>query len=76
MQEPSYEAVICALIAQVREKLDQANSVAQAAQTCADSGNAGHAVQILMDFEGLAHDAQDLFSAALTIKRHLLADAA
>jgi hypothetical protein len=74
MQEPACETVICALIAQVREKLDQATSVAKAAQSCADSGNAGHAVQILMDFEGLAHDAQDLFTAALMIKRHLLTD--
>jgi hypothetical protein len=74
MQEPASETVICALITQVREKLDQATSVAKAAQSCAESGNAGLAIQILMDFEGLAHDAQDLFTAALMIKRHLLTD--
>jgi hypothetical protein len=74
MQEAACETVICALIAEVRSKLDQATSVAKAAQSCADSGNASHAVQILMDFEGLGHDAQDLFTAALMIKRHLLPD--
>jgi hypothetical protein len=29
-----------------------------------------------MDFEGLGHEAQDLFRAGLTIKRNLLAETA
>jgi hypothetical protein len=32
------------------------------------------AVQNLMDFEGLVHEARDLFKAALTIKRNLFAE--
>jgi hypothetical protein len=76
MDENATDAVICALIGEVRIRLDQAASIAKAAQSCADSGNAAHAIQILMDFEGLAHDAQDLFKAALTIKRNLLPDSA
>jgi hypothetical protein len=72
MDENAAETVICAIIGEVRNKLDQASSIAKAAQSCAESGNAVHAIQILMDFEGLAHDAQDFFRAALTIKRNML----
>jgi hypothetical protein len=64
------------LIAEVRNKTDEAASIAEAAQSCAETGNAVQAVQILMDFESLSHDAEDLFKAALTIKRHLLSDTA
>jgi len=72
MDEHATDAVICGLIGEVRNRLDQAASIAKAAQGCADDGNPIHAIQILMDFEGLAHDAQDMFKAALTIKRNLL----
>jgi hypothetical protein len=67
---------IYALIANARSRLDQAAGIAKAAESCAESGNPAHAVQILMDFEGLAHDAQDLFKAALAIRRHPLPDQA
>jgi hypothetical protein len=33
-------------------------------------------VQVLMDFEGLTHESQDLFRAALAIKNHLMANIA
>jgi len=72
MDDAAIEIVLCALIAKVRNKSEEAASIAKAAQSCAESGNSMHAVQILMDFEGLAHEAQDLFKAALAIKRHLL----
>jgi hypothetical protein len=36
----------------------------KAARSCAQFGNALHAVQILIDFEGRERDAQDLFKAA------------
>ena len=74
MDEAACDTVICAIIGEAHDRLVQATSIAKAAQSCAASGNAGHAVQILMDFEGLAHEAQDLFKAALTIKRHLIPD--
>ena len=74
MDQSTAEVTICALITGVCGKLDEAAGIAKAAENCAESGHAMHAVQILMDFEGLAHDAQDLFKAALAIKRHLLPD--
>jgi hypothetical protein len=46
-------------------------SIARAAEICARAGNVSRSVQILMDFEGPAHKAQDLFKAALAIKRSL-----
>lgn len=76
MEETASAAVSGALISEGRDRLDQAASIAKAAQSCAESGNPIHAVQILMDSEGLAHHAQDLFKAALTIKRHLLPETA
>ena len=76
MDAAAAEATICALITDVRSRLDEAAGIAKAAESCAESGNVVYAVQILMDFEGLAHDAQDLFKAALTIRRHLLPDQA
>jgi hypothetical protein len=76
MDNAAAETVLGALIAEVRNRTDEAASIAKAAQSCAESGNAVLAVQILMDFEGLALDAQDLFKAALTIKRHLFSSPA
>ena len=76
MSASAVDATICSLIAGITAKLDEAASIAKAARTCAESGNAPHAVQILMDFEGPAHEAEDLFKAALAIRRHLLADPA
>ncbi len=64
--------VVAALISEVRSKLEEAHSIAKAAEICARTGNVSRAVQILADFEGLGHEAQDLFRAALAIKRSLL----
>ena len=74
MDTGASEVTIFALISNVRSRLDQAAGIAKAAEICAEGGQTAHAIQILMDFEGLAHDAQDLFKAALTIKRHLISD--
>lgn len=68
--------VVAALVSEVRAKLEEAHSIAQAAEICARAGNVSRSVPILMDFEGLAHEAQDLFRAALAIKRSLLGETA
>lgn len=75
MDDPDFNGLTFELIGQVRHKLDQAASIAKAAESCAQSGNAEHAIQILMDYEGLAHEARDLFRAALVIKRTFLIEA-
>ena len=74
MTEIPEKHVVAALISEVRAKLEEAHSIAQAAEICARASNVSRAVQILADFEGLGHEAQDLFRAALAIKRSLLAE--
>jgi hypothetical protein len=44
--------VVAALISEVRSKLEEAHSIAKAAEICARTGNVSRAVQILADFEG------------------------
>ncbi|WP_245259279.1 hypothetical protein [Afipia clevelandensis] len=65
-----------ALVTEIRGKLEETLSIAKAAESCARDGSVDRAVQILMDFEGLVHEARDLFKAALTIKRNLFAETA
>lgn len=76
MSESALEITIRALIEGITTKRDEATSIAKAARICAESGNTEHAIQILADFEVIAHDAQDLFEAALAIRRHVLPDSA
>jgi hypothetical protein len=66
--------VIVTLITDIRSKLEEALSIVKAAETCALNGSTNRSVQVLMDFEALINESQDLFRAALTIKRHLLVD--
>jgi hypothetical protein len=49
-----------ALKAEVRNRTDEARQHAKAPQSCVERGNAILAVRILIDFDGLAHDSQDL----------------
>jgi hypothetical protein len=73
MAKNAAETVICALIKEVRNRLDEADAVVEAANGLSKRGQANHALRTLMDFEGPSHEANDLFRAALTIQRHLLA---
>lgn len=66
--------VIVTLITDIRSKLEETLSIVKAAETCALNGSTNRSVQVLMDFEALINESQDLFRAALTIKRHLLVD--
>jgi hypothetical protein len=68
--------VVTSLIKDIRRKPEEALSITKAAESCALDDNINHSVQILIDFKGLGHEAQDLFKAALTIQRSLLAETA
>jgi hypothetical protein len=65
---------VTSLIKDIRCKLEEAVSIAKAAESCALDGSVDRALQILTDFEGLVHEARDLFKAALTIKCNLFAE--
>ena len=74
MTDVAANNVVAALVTEIRSKLEEALSIAKAAESCALDGSMDRAVQILMDFEGLMHEARDLFKAALTIKRDVFAE--
>lgn len=73
MAKNTAETAICALIAEIHDRLEEVDAIVKAATGLAKRGKATHALRVLMDFEGPSHEAHDLFRAALTIKRHLLA---
>lgn len=73
MAKGAAETVICTLINEVHDRLEEADAIVKAANGLAKRGKPIHALRVLMDFEGPSHEAHDLFRAALTIKRHLLA---
>lgn len=64
--------ILPTMIEEIRDRLDEALSIARAAESCATDGNVDRAMQILMDAEPLYLDAHDLFKAALTLRRHVL----
>lgn len=57
------DAVITDFLKQITRLLDQAVSIARAAEACAD-GNPKQAVEILMDTESLMFDSSTLLNAA------------
>lgn len=63
------------IITGIRSKLEEALSIVKAAETCAIDRSMSRSVDVLMDFESLVNECQDLFKAALTIRQNLLADA-
>lgn len=75
MAKGTAETVICTLIKKANDRLEEADAIMKAANGLAKRGKATHALRVLMDFEGPSHEAHDLFRAALTIERHLLASA-
>lgn len=54
---------------EMRERLDQAASIARAAQTCADTGNVEKGIEIALDVEQLIYEVNTLLNAASLINR-------
>lgn len=63
------ETAIKAFVEEIVELVEQAASVAKAAQACADAGNVGKAVQIALGIEEPLYEANALLNAASLIKR-------
>jgi hypothetical protein len=53
----------------IRERLDQAASIARAAEACADAGNPGKGVEVILDVEQLLYEAATLVNGASLINR-------
>jgi hypothetical protein len=59
-------------LTQIHRQLQEAASIAKAAEVCADSGNIQGAVRMVMDIEDPAYRADRMLKAALLIRRELL----
>jgi hypothetical protein len=63
------EATIQFMFGEMRSRLDQAASIAKAAEVCADGGNVEKAVEIVLDVEQLTYESANLLNAASTLNR-------
>jgi hypothetical protein len=53
----------------MRERLDQAACLGQAAEACAKAGNIGKAIEIALDIEQLTYEVNTLLNAASLMNR-------
>jgi hypothetical protein len=72
MDRTAADAVTKALLGNIHRKLQEAASIAKAAEVCAESGNVQIAVRMVMDIEDPTHQANRMLSAALLIRNELL----
>ena len=72
MDRTAADAVTKALVANIHRKLQDAASIAKAAEVCAETGNVQSAVKMVMDIEDLTHQANRMLSAALLVRNELL----
>ena len=54
----------------IRERLDGAVAVAKAAEACADAGDAGRAITIMLDVEQPLYEVTTLLNAASLLNRY------
>jgi hypothetical protein len=72
MDRTAADNVTKALLANMHCKLQEAASIAKAAEVCAESGNVQTAVKMVMDIEEITHQAGRMLNAALLIGNELL----
>ena len=63
------ESAISAFLEEIRRRLDEAASIAKAAEVCAARGNISKAVEIILDVEQLSYETASLLNAASTLNR-------
>jgi hypothetical protein len=73
MDRTAADTVTKAFLANIHRKLQQAASIAKAAEVCAESGNMETAVKMVMDVEDSTHQVDRMLSAALLIRSELTA---
>lgn len=56
-------------LAEMRQRLEQAASIAKAAEACAEAGNVDKAVEIALDVEQLIYEVATFLNAASMINR-------
>ena len=63
------ETTIKVYLSQMRVRLDEAASIAKAAEACADAGNFGKGIEIALDVEQLLYEVNTFLNAASLIHR-------
>jgi hypothetical protein len=58
-----------AYLAEIRQRLDKATSIAKTAQACADAGNVKQGGAIALDVEPLVYEVNTLLNAASLMNR-------
>jgi hypothetical protein len=69
MDPATLEITIKGRLKEMRERLDNAASIARTAQTCADTGNVEKGVEIALDVEQLIYEVNTFLNAASLINR-------
>jgi len=69
MDAHTWETALKAYLKEMRERLEQATSIAKAAEACAENGNTDKAIEIALDLEQLIYEVNTLLNAASMMKR-------
>jgi hypothetical protein len=69
MDAKSLEVTLKLYLKEMRERLEQAASIAKAAETCAEAGNAEKGIEIALDIEQLIYEVNTFLNAASLINR-------
>jgi hypothetical protein len=72
MDRTAADTVTKAFLANIHRKLQEAVSIAKAAEVCAESGNVQTALKMVMDVENPTHQVDRMLSAALLIRSELM----
>jgi hypothetical protein len=69
MDAKSVEVTLKLYLKEMRERLEQAASIAKAAETCAEAGNVEKGIEIALDIEQLIYEVNTFLNAASLIHR-------
>lgn len=69
MDANTVQITIKAYLTEMRQRLDEAASIAHAAQACADAGNIEKGLEIALDIEQLVYEVETLLNAASLVNR-------
>ena len=67
--DATLNSVLMMQLGLMRERLDQAAGLGQAAEACAKAGNIGKAIEIALDIEQLTYEVNTLLNAASLMNR-------
>lgn len=69
MKATALDPVLLTQLTLMRERLDQAASLSQAAEACGKAGNLQKAIEIALDVEQLTYEVNTLLNAASLMQR-------